>query len=96
MGIERGSVGVVTVTDTAAEAKAGVAPLNKRHTLIVRNRESVGAIYYGYEATVTDATGMPIAPGGMMAWDFFPHRHVPVYLVAATGASLAAAVEECA
>jgi hypothetical protein len=96
MEIERGSVGVVTVTDTAVEAKAGASPLNRRHTLIVSNKDTAKSIYYGYAATVTDATGMPIAPGGMMAFDFAPHQYVPVYLVAATGESLSAAVEECA
>jgi hypothetical protein len=96
MPIETGVQGVITVTDTASEAKVGSSVLGGRHSLLVRNRDASAPIYYGYDATVTDATGITIPAGGMMAWDFYPHRYVPVYLVAATGGSVSVEVEECA
>lgn len=97
MGIKQGIIGVKEVTDSAVvEAVAGTYSLPRRHTLIIHNSDTTNPLYYGYASTVTASTGMPIAAGASMAFDFEPATYVPVYLITGTGITLNAIVEECA
>lgn len=97
MGIKTGVVGVVSVTDAATvEAKASTNALARRHTLIVHNSSTSDTLFYGYANTVASTTGMPIAVGASMIFDFEPASYVPVYLAVASGATVSAVIEECA
>ena len=74
-----GIQGVLTVGTSAVEAKIGGSPLTDRVSLTVYN-DSDALIYFGFDNTVTTATGTPIFKKQLVAFDVGPDTSV--YLIA--------------
>jgi hypothetical protein len=72
--------GSKTVSAVAAEMFAGEAALAKRRQMIVTNN-SAGIVYWG-ASTVTALTGMPVASGDSVIFDFDPNTAIAIYFIA--------------
>jgi hypothetical protein len=74
--------GVKTVTSTAAEIFAGIAPFASRSKLIVYN-EGSDPVYWG-NGTVATTNGFPLLPGDSIVFSLNPAIDVPIFFVAET------------
>jgi hypothetical protein len=77
-----GVEGAITVTTTAIEAKVGASRLVNRKLLTVFNNGSQ-PIYFGYNSTVTTASGTPIVKDQSASWDV--GDGLGVWLIASSG-----------
>ena len=74
--------GVKTVTSTAAEIFAGIAPFASRSKLIVYN-EGSDPVYWG-KGTVAATNGFPLLPGDSIVFSLNPAIDVPIFFIAET------------
>ena len=82
-----GAIGTITATTTASAAIAGGTALANRKGMEILNN-SANVVYWGYEDTVTTATGMPINPGISKNFEFKPSVATAIYVIAASDSEL--------
>jgi hypothetical protein len=58
-GSSRGSYGANTVTTTAEV----ISPAGYRGSVLIRNNHASNVLYLGFDSSVTDANGFPLAAG---------------------------------
>lgn len=73
--------GSLTVGVTAVEAKVGTTRLENRKLLIIHNTSN-STIYWGFSASVTTSTGLPIFKNQVLTLNI--GDSLPIYLIAAT------------
>lgn len=80
------SVGVKTVSTTAAEIFAGASRLTGRYMLAIYN-DSDNVVYWG-PSGVTANTGFPLFPGDTQVFRLSPTVETPVFCVAGASSSV--------
>lgn len=81
-GLQQGGATASKVTglaNTAVEAMAGVARLANRKSLIIYIDD--GTFYWGYDNTVTVATGIPTVNGQTLVFDVKPGSTFQIWLI---------------
>lgn len=93
VGIGIGVYGPLSVPITSVEVKVGTTRLPNRKIVTFYNNSGNRIMYWGFNSSVTSATGTPIAPGELVTWEPDPFRDIEIWVVSEQGTNNARVTE---